>query len=1474
MADEKAYEKEVTAEADDSSRTVSPEDASSDHEPGHELHLEPSHREQIHQLARRLTNASQASENVQNPFIGTDNPKLDPHNDEFSPELWARTLLKIRSRDPERYPQRTAGVSFRDLNVHGWGKPTDYQKSVSNVLLEAFNVVNTITGKNKTKIQILKDFDGLVRSGEMLVVLGRPGSGCSTLLKTIAGETHGFYVGEESQLNYQGVPREIMQKDFRGEVIYQAETDIHFPQLTVGQTLLFAAEARAPRNRMPGVSRLQYAEHMRDVTMAMFGISHTINTRVGNDFIRGVSGGERKRVSIAEVALSGSPLQCWDNATRGLDSATALEFVRTLKLSTDTAGTTAIVAIYQASQNAYDLFDKVVLLYEGHQIYFGHKDDAKKYFTDMGFHCPDRQTTADFLTSLTNPIERVIEPGFETKVPRTSEEFAARWKESEARQQLLREIESFDREFPVGGEQLERFRESRKATQASRMRPKSPYTISIPMQIKLCMKRGFQRLLGDMTFFYTTVFGNTVMALIVGSVFYDLPNSSSVFYSKGALIFFAILFAAMSSALEILTLYAQRGIVEKHSKYALYHPFCEAISSMIVDLPAKIITQVAFNLVLYFLTNLRREPGNFFFYFLTSFILCLAMSSIFRTIAAGSRTISQAMAPASIFILALMIYTGFVLPTRNMHPWFRWINYLNPIAYGFESMMVNEFHNRNITCGQFIPSGPGYDNARGLNRICAANGAQPGLDYVRGDDYINASFNYYHAHKWRNIGILIGFWIAFTVTYLTATEFISASKSKGEVLLFRRGEIPSHMKQQKEDEEGALGAVNTPFAENGDADDKEIANIERQTAIFHWRDVCYDIKIKGEPRRILDNVDGWVKPGTLTALMGATGAGKTTLLDVLASRVTMGVVTGKMMVDGHIRDNSFQRKTGYVQQQDLHLETTTVREALRFSALLRQPKSRATQEKLDYVEEVIKLLEMEDYAGAVVGVPGEGLNVEQRKRLTIGVELAARPQLLLFLDEPTSGLDSQTAWSILSLINKLSQNGQAILCTIHQPSAMLFQRFDRLLLLRKGGQTVYYGDIGENSKTMTNYFERYGGRPCGREENPAEWMLEIIGAAPGAHTDRDWYQTWRDSPEYQEVQANLNDMETRLGAIPVTTDHEHLESYATPQLFQLSMCLKRVFQQYWRTPSYIYSKAFLSIASSLFIGFSFWRAGTSQQGLQNQMFSIFMMMTIFGSFTQQIMPHFVTQRALYEVRERPSKAYSWQAFLFANIIVELPWNTLMAICAFFSFYYPIGMYRNAFPTHTVHERGFLMFLLIWTFFLFSSTFCDAVIAGIDSAENGGNIAQLMFSMTLIFCGVIATPQALPGFWIFMYRVSPFTYLIGGVLTTGLANTSVKCSKIELRHLEPPAGMTCGEYMTNYTKLFGGAIYNPSATTDCHFCSLATTNEFLASINMYYHQRWRNFGFMWIYIVANVVGAVGFYWLMRVPKGRQGKEKKA
>jgi ABC-type multidrug transport system ATPase subunit len=202
-----------------------------------------------------------------------------------------------------------------------------------------------------------------------------------------------------------------------------------------------------------------------------------------------------------------------------------------------------------------------------------------------------------------------------------------------------------------------------------------------------------------------------------------------------------------------------------------------------------------------------------------------------------------------------------------------------------------------------------------------------------------------------------------------------------------------------------------------------------------------------------------------------------------------------MLIDGRPLPRSFQRSTGYVEQLDVHEPTSTIREALRFSALLRQPKEVPREEKYEYVEKIIKLLEMEEIAEAMIGVGGAGLSVEQRKRVTIGVELASKPQLLLFLDEPTSGLDAQSAFNIVRFLRKLCDAGQAILCTIHQPSAILFGHFDDLLLLQAGGQTVYFGELGEDCQTLIKYLERNGAPKCKKDRNPAEYVFQDLSNA-------------------------------------------------------------------------------------------------------------------------------------------------------------------------------------------------------------------------------------------------------------------------------------------------------------------------------------------------------------------------------------------
>ena len=229
--------------------------------------------------------------------------------------------------------------------------------------------------------------------------------------------------------------------------------------------------------------------------------------------------------------------------------------------------------------------------------------------------------------------------------------------------------------------------------------------------------------------------------------------------------------------------------------------------------------------------------------------------------------------------------------------------------------------------------------------------------------------------------------------------------------------------------------------------------------------------------------------------MGASGAGKTTLLDVLAGRKNMGVIEGKIMLNGRTATKyDIAKTTGYVEQFDSLLSTDTVRETLCFAAYLRLPADVPVDVKDRIVDEVLEILDLSTIANRLIGskqIPG--LSPSQLKRVNIGCELVANPAVL-FLDEPTTGLDSRAAQTVMRVVRRIARSGRAVICTIHQPSAELFYLFDRLVLLASGGYQMYFGDLGERSRRFVRYLSAIPKvKPIPPRYNPASWMLEELG---------------------------------------------------------------------------------------------------------------------------------------------------------------------------------------------------------------------------------------------------------------------------------------------------------------------------------------------------------------------------------------------
>ncbi|KAJ6188460.1 hypothetical protein N7519_003368 [Penicillium mononematosum] len=1374
--------------------------------------------------------------------------------------LISRMFGSERKANSEEEKTRHVGVVWKNLTVKGVGLGAALQPTNGDIFLGLPRLIKQLftrgrkgVGGGKPPIRtILDDFTGCVRPGEMLLVLGRPGSGCSTFLKVLGNQRAG-YESIEGNVQYGGTESEKMAKQYRSEVLYNPEDDLHYATLTVRDTLLFALKSRTPgkASRIPGESRKEYQQTFLSAIAKLFWIEHALGTRVGNELIRGISGGEKKRTSIAEAMVTKASTQCWDNSTKGLDASTALEYVQSLRSLTNTANVSTLVALYQASESLFDLFDKVVLIEDGKCSFFGPSQDAKAYFEGLGFECPPRWTTPDFLTSVSDPHARRVKDGWDNRIPRNAAEFQAAYLKSDTYKRNLADIESFEGE--IEGQRQEREAARRKAKRKN-------FTISFYKQVMILTHRQFLVMFGDRESLIGKWGVITFQALITGSLFYNLPDTSNGVFTRGGVMFFILLFNALLAMAELTAAFESRPILMKHKSFSFYRPAAYALAQVVVDVPLVFIQVVLFDIVVYFMANLARTPSQFFINLLIIFTLTMTMYSFFRALGALCSSLDVATRLTGVAIQALIVYTGYLIPPWKMHPWLKWLIWINPVQYAFEALMANEFYNLQIKCEPpyVVPDGP--DVVPG-HQSCAIQGSDPDQLIVHGSNYIQTGFTYSRAHLWRNFGIIIGWLIFFVCLTMLGMELQRPNKGGSAVTVFKRSEAPKAVQDNDSDNSVSSGNVQ---------------DIAKNTAIFTWQGVNYTIPYKGGQRQLLQNVEGYVKPGRLTALMGASGSGKTTLLNALAQRINFGVVTGSFLVDGRPLPRSFQRATGFAEQMDIHEPTATVRESLRFSALLRQPKEVPLQEKYDYCETIIDLLEMRPIAGATVGSAGSGLNQEQRKRLTIAVELASKPELLLFLDEPTSGLDSLAAFNIVRFLRQLADAGQAVLCTIHQPSAVLFENFDDLLLLKSGGRVVYNGPLGNDSKTLIDYFEQNGGRKCSRHENPAEYMLEVIGAGNPDYKGQDWGNVWANSPESERLSEELEGIiasRQNAGSDGKTNDHRE---YAMPLYVQVAAVTKRAFVAYWRTPEYILGKMMLHIFTGLFNTFTFWHLGNSFIDMQSRLFSVFMTLTIAPPLIQQLQPRYLHFRGLYKSREANSKIYSWAAFVTSTIVPELPYSIVAGSIYFNCWYWGTWFPRDSFSSGYV----WMSLMLFEVYYIGLGQFIAALAPNELFASL---LVPTFFTFIASFCGVVVPYPALPHFWqSWMYWLTPFHYLLEGFVGVITHNVPVRCIDREESRFSTPAGMSCQDYAGSFAEKAGGYVRD-AGNGMCSFCQYSTGNQYAKSLNVFYSHKWRNYGILWAYIIFNFSLVFAFSWLylhgvsnlkrwFSARKARKGKDR--
>jgi ATP-binding cassette subfamily G (WHITE) protein 2 (SNQ2) len=342
--------------------------------------------------------------------------------------------------------------------------------------------------------------------------------------------------------------------------MYNQEDDVHYASLTVRQTLQFAIEMRIPGSLPSGLSDGQFKEMVMRTLLKMFNLEHVADMPVGGEAIRGISGGEKKRLSIAEMMVTSAAICGWDNSTRGLDSSNALEFVKCLRILTNLYKTSVVVSLSQANENMYQHFDKVLVMEEGRQLYFGSKQDAVAYFESLGFKRQMRQASADFLVSCTDPIIRHLDP---QNLSYDSQSLEILFEKSPESKQRSVAISSYREQLLA---QKEKWRYFETAVQNSKHRhtaKRSVYIMPFYRQVWVLMRRQFLIRWQDKLSLVMSLFTTIVVALLLGSLWFDLPHSLSGAFTRSGLLFLLLVYNGFRAFAELGTIFG-RPIVKKH----------------------------------------------------------------------------------------------------------------------------------------------------------------------------------------------------------------------------------------------------------------------------------------------------------------------------------------------------------------------------------------------------------------------------------------------------------------------------------------------------------------------------------------------------------------------------------------------------------------------------------------------------------------------------------------------------------------------------------------------------------------------------------------------------------------------------------------------------------------------------------------------------------------------------------------------
>ncbi|KAJ7962920.1 Pleiotropic drug resistance ABC transporter [Quillaja saponaria] len=1227
-----------------------------------------------------------------------------------------RFLLKLKDRiERVGIEIPTIEVRFEHLNVEAdvhvgsRALPTFFNYCFK--LLEGLLTSLHILSSSKKHLTILQDVSGIIRPCRMTLLLGPPNSGKTTLLLSLAGKIHqNLKFSGKVTYNGFGMNEFVPQRT----AAYISEQDLHMPEMTVRETLAFSARCQGVGTRHEWLAELARREKaanvmpdpdidifmkaaaavsgqestvFADYILKILGLEICAETMVGDEMLRGISGGQRKRVTTGEMLVGPANAFFMDEISTGLDSSTTFQIVNSLKQYIHILKGTAIISLLQPAPKTYELFDDIILLSDGQIVYQGPREHVLEFFEFMGFKCPERKGVADFL-----------------------------------QEELCKAC--FSREF-------------------------------------LLMKRNTLVYVFKLT--QLTVTAAIYMTIFLRTEMHRDSATDGTIY-MGAL--FLTLVMSMFNGLSEITLTVRNLPVFYKQRDLLFFPaWLYALPTWLLKIPVTFIEVSVWVIMTYYVVGYDPDVRSFLKQYLLLFLVHQMGSALFRFLAAVGRNPVVSNTVGAFTLLILFVNGGFVLARENVKKWWIWGYWMSPMMYGQNAIAVNEF------------LGNGWRNV-------VPSSAEPlGVLVLKSRGFFPYS-NWY----WIGVVALTGFIILFNIGYILALTYLNPLE-KPQTFRSEDYEINeeddgaayrSSLKDNAVGAEQIRRSVSTKHKENAaranhNKEKGMVLPFEPYSLIFE--NVIYSVDMPMEMRNhgvledklvLLKGVSGAFRPGILTALMGISGAGKTTLLDVLAGRKTGGYIEGNIKVNGYPKkQETFARISGYCEQNDIHSPQVTVHESLIYSAWLRLHSDVNTETRKMFIEKVMELVELNTMRQALVGLPGvSGLSTEQRKRLTIAVELVANPSVI-FMDEPTSGLDARAAAIVMRTVRNTVDTGRTVVCTIHQPSIDIFEAFDEVFLLRRGGEEIYVGPLGLHSSNMIQYFEGIRGVSKIKDGyNPATWMLEVTSSAQELALGVDFADVYKNSDLYRRNRSLNEELNVPLSG---SKEIYFPTQYSLSFYSQCSACLWKQRRSYWRNSQYTAVRFFFTTGIALMFGTMFWDLGSkkaNQQDLYNSMGSMYTAALFLGiQNCVSVLPVVSIERTVF-YRERAAGMYSALAYAFAQILVEIPYIFVQSIV------YAVIVYSMMGFEWTAAKFLWYLFFMFFTF-MYCTFYGMMTVAVTPNHIIASIISTAFFAIWNLFSGFIVPQPRIPVWWRWYYWACPLSWTLYGLFASQFGDNKNK-----------------------------------------------------------------------------------------------------